>query len=149
MEQGYDDILKQKPRKSNDSILNKETVSKIVFEGIVICIFTMLSYFVGLRVNDLTASTMAFGTLCLARLFHGFNSRSTLPLHKLYVNYYSIGAFFIGALLLGIILIVPALHSLFFISPLTLQQLLMIFVFAVLPTIVIQLYKTITYKSPR
>ncbi|MFV0395380.1 MAG: cation-translocating P-type ATPase [Coprobacillaceae bacterium] len=146
MEQGSDNILHQQPRKSNDSILNKETVSKIAFEGIVICIFTMLSYFIGYRVDALTASTMAFGTLCLARLFHGFNSRSSLPLHKIYVNIYSVGAFFIGALLLIAILTVPAFHSLFSISYLSIQQLLMIFVFAALPSVIIQAYKTITSR---
>lgn len=144
MEKGSDDILRQQPRGANDSILNKDTILKVVFEGGIICIFTMLAYFMGLRSNELTASTMAFGTLCLARLFHGFNSRSSLPLYKIYVNYYSIGAFLIGALLLCIILIAPSLHSLFSISHLTLQELLMIFVFASLPSVIIQLYKVIT-----
>lgn len=146
MEKGNDDILRQQPRGANDSILNKDTILKVVFEGTIICIFTMLAYFMGLRINELTASTMAFGTLCLARLFHGFNSRSSLPLYKIYVNYYSIGAFLIGTILLCIILIAPSLHSLFSISHLTLKELLMIFVFASLPSLIIQLYKIITLK---
>lgn len=146
MEQGKDDILKQEPRKSNDSILNKDTVWKIFFEGVVICIFTMLAYFIGLRVDALTASTMAFGTLCLARLFHGFNSRSSLPLHRIYVNYYSVGAFILGAGILAAILLVPSFHSLFSISYLSLQQILMIFVFAALPSVIIQLYKIVTSR---
>ena len=66
MEQGSNEILKQKPRGMNDSLLNKETLLQISFEGVIICIFTMLSYFVGLKTDELLASSMAFGTLCLA-----------------------------------------------------------------------------------
>ena len=83
MEKGSDEILKQKPRGSGDSLLNKETILQVSFEGIIICIFTMLAYFIGLRSDELTASSMAFGTLCLARLLHGFNCRSNLPLYKI------------------------------------------------------------------
>lgn len=141
MEKGSDEILRQKPRDSKDSLLNRETIIQVCFEGIIICIFTMLAYFVGLRNDELTASSMAFGTLCLARLLHGFNCRSNLPLFKIPVNYYSVGAFLIGGSLLLWILISPNFHSLFSISELSLKELAMIFVFATIPSIIIQLYK--------
>lgn len=141
MEKGSDEILKQKPRASNDSLLNKQTILQVSFEGIIICIFTMLAYFIGLRIDELTASSMAFGTLCLARLLHGFNCRSNLPLYQIPVNYYSVGAFAIGGSLLTWILISPNFHTLFSISELNLKQLAMIFVFATIPSIIIQIYK--------
>lgn len=141
MEKGSDEILKQKPRASNDSLLNKQTILQVSFEGIIICIFTMLAYFIGLRIDELTASSMAFGTLCLARLLHGFNCRSNLPLYQIPVNYYSVGAFVIGGSLLTWILISPNFHTLFSISELNLKQLAMIFVFATIPSIIIQIYK--------
>lgn len=145
MEQGTDEILKQKPRGSKDPLLSKNTLLQIGFEGLVICIFTMLAYFIGLRQDAITASTMAFGTLCLARLFHGFNSRSNLPLYKLPINFYSIGAFIVGGGLLLVILSVPSFHNLFSVSILSLRQLVMIFVFAALPSVIIQISKTISY----
>lgn len=141
MEKGSDDILRQKPRGSKDSLLNKETILQVVFEGIVISIFTVLAYFIGLRTDQLTASSMAFGTLCLARLFHGFNCRSNLPLYQIPVNYYSLGAFGAGFLLLLWILISPNFHSFFSISELTLRQLAIIFTAAMLPSIIIQINK--------
>lgn len=149
MEQGTNEILKQKPRGSKDPLLSKNTLLQIGFEGVVICIFTMLSYFIGLRVDPLTASTMAFGTLCLARLFHGFNSRSSLPLYKIPVNFYSIGAFIVGGGLLIAILTVPAFHSLFSISILTIKQMLMIFVFAALPSVFIQAAKAFSFHRSK
>ena len=130
----------------NDSLLNKETLLQIGFEGLIICIFTMLAYFVGLKTDELLASSMAFGTLCLARLLHGFNCRSNLPLYKIPLNFYSIGAFIIGTVLLTWILISPNFHTFFSISELNLRHLAMIFVFAAIPSIVIQLYKMISSK---
>lgn len=146
MEKGNKEILKQKPRNINKSLLNKETILQVVFEGLVISIFTMLSYFMGLRNNELAASSMAFGTLCLARLLHGFNCRSDLPLIKLPVNYYSLVAFVLGGLLLVWILISPNFHTFFSISELTLRQLAMIFIFATFPSFIIQFYKIITSR---
>lgn len=146
MEQGNNSILKQKPRGMNDSLLNKETLMQIGFEGLVICIFTMLAYFIGLKSSELLASSMAFGTLCLARLLHGFNCRSNLPLYKIPLNFYSIGAFIIGSGLLTWILISPNFHTIFSISELNLRHLAMIFVFAAIPSIIVQLYKVIVFK---
>ena len=105
----------------------------------------MLAYFIGLRSDELTASSMAFGTLCLARLLHGFNCRSNLPLYKIPVNY-SVGAFVIGVSLLTWILISPNFHSLFSISELSLKQLAIIFVSAAFPSIIIQIYKMVSSR---
>ena len=102
METGKNGVLKEKPRSSSDSILNKQTVLQITFEGIIIAICTMCAYLFGLKQDPLVASTMAFATICLARLLHGFNCRSNLPLTKIgfYTNRSSIYAFLIGFSLL-------------------------------------------------
>ena len=61
------------------------------------------------------ASTMAFATLTLARLFHGFNCRSRHNIFKLGFssNWYSLGAFAAGVCLLGLVMFVPFLQKLF------------------------------------
>ena len=58
----------------------------------------MCAYLFGLKQDPLVASAMAFATICLARLLHGFNCRSNLPLTKIgfYTNRSSIYAFLIG-----------------------------------------------------
>ena len=116
MEKGSDDILKQKPRKSDDSILNKKTLVQIGTEGLIIFVFVMIAYYLGDQISPALASTMAFATLCLSRLLHGFSSRSALPLYKLSINVYSCLAFIVGAGLLMLILLVPGLHGLFTIA---------------------------------
>lgn len=60
MEKGKDDVLKQKPRKRDDSILNAKTMIKIGYEGLIIFSGVMAAYFIGLQTSDLMASTMAF-----------------------------------------------------------------------------------------
>ncbi|MEI3148053.1 MAG: cation-translocating P-type ATPase C-terminal domain-containing protein [Merdibacter sp.] len=101
--------------------------------------------------NDATAQTMAFAVLCLSRLFHGFNCRSEYSLKHIGLtsNRYSIAAFFAGAALLAIILLVPQLHTLFSVTVLNAQQLLTIVGLAVIPTIIIQTAKMIREASAR
>lgn len=36
----------------------------------------MASYYCGLKINTLAASTFAFATICLSRLLHGLSSRN-------------------------------------------------------------------------
>lgn len=143
METGKNGVLKEKPRSSSDSILNKQTVLQITFEGIIIAICTMCAYLFGLKQDPLVASTMAFATICLARLLHGFNCRSNLPLTKIgfYTNRSSIYAFLIGFSLLHAILFVPFMHSLFMIQTISITQLFVIYAFALIPTIIIQTKK--------
>ena len=143
METGKNGVLKEKPRSSSDSILNKQTVLQITFEGIIIASCTMCGYLFGLKQDPLVASTMAFATICLARLLHGFNCRSNLPLTKIgfYTNRSSIYAFLIGFSLLHVILFVPFMHSLFMIQTISITQLFVIYAFALIPTIIIQTKK--------
>lgn len=105
-------IMKQKPRPSNESILNKESGLYIIAHSIIIAACVMCAFMIGKSGCDSAAmaSTMAFATLCLARLFEGFDSRGKHSLAKLgfTTNLFTAGAFLIGALLLtGALLITP------------------------------------------
>ncbi len=146
MEKSRDDVLNEKPRNANDSILNKATMFQIGYEGIIIAICTMLAYMMGLKADPLSASTMAFATICLARLLHGFNCRSHQPITKigLFSNMSSVYAFLIGFALLHMILFVPFFHSLFMIHTIDMTQLLCIYGFALVPSLIIQLKKALT-----
>lgn len=149
MEKSRNDVLKEKPRSPKDSILNKSTMKQISFEGIVIATCTMASYLLGLKIDSLTASTMAFATICLARLLHGLNCRSSLPLSRigLFTNMSSIYALLIGILLLHFILFIPFMQKLFMIHSISITQLLYIYAFAILSTLIIQLKKIVTHSS--
>ncbi|MFQ9617415.1 MAG: cation-translocating P-type ATPase, partial [Clostridium butyricum] len=76
MEKSKKDVLKDKPRNAKESILTKDFIISITLQGLVIGLFTMIAYHIGLSKGSVgTAMTMAFATLCIARLFHGFNCR--------------------------------------------------------------------------
>ncbi len=113
MEPATKDVMREKPRDSKESILNKETAVYILVHSIMISACVMVAFMLGNKVSPLMASTMAFATLCLARLFEGFDSRGKYSLFKLKIrsNLFSLGAFFIGALLLAMVLLISPLHG--------------------------------------
>ena len=157
MEKSKEDLLRDKPRGRNSSILSKDFIYEASLEGLVIAIFTLIAFYIGLKAdfpggsgytglaNAPIASTMAFATLCLARLFHGFNCRGNKSLLSigLFSNRYSWMAFGIGLLLLNSVLFVPFLEKLFEVASLTGSQIGYIYLLAFLPTVIIQITKVI------
>lgn len=147
MEGSRKDILKEKPRNSKESILTKDYMIQIGLEGLLIAIFTLIAFYIGLESNnELVPATMAFSTLCLARLFHGFNCRGKQSIFKLglFSNKYSIYAFVTGLVLLNSVLFIPSLQKLFEIAPLNGTLVACIYVLAFMPTLFIQIYKVFT-----
>lgn len=145
MEPPEDDLLAVKPRDPKEGILTRGFCLQILVQGVLIGLFTIFAYHVGFTINHATAMTMAFSTLSLARLFHGFNCRSKHSIFELGFrrNWYSLGAFCIGVLLLGTVLVIPALHGIFEVAPMFPALYGLMFSMAVIPTILIQIYKRI------
>ena len=145
MEPGNPDILKRKPRDPKASLLDKKFVTQISIQGFLISLSVIAAFLLGLRDTPAIACTMAFSTLTFARLLHGFNCRSQHSIFKIGFknNWYSLAAFALGTVLLALILFVPALHGLFAVQPLTAQEVWLIVILAIIPTILIQLVKVI------
>lgn len=146
MEPAGRDLLSMKPRNPKEGILTKDFMLKLLLQGGLIAICTMTAFYLGLNQGGAAvASTMAFATLTLARLFHGFNCRSSHSIFKIGFsgNWYSLGAFGAGVLLLGIVVFVPFMESLFSVSPLSGMQIGVICGLALIPTVIIQLFKVI------
>ncbi len=145
MEKSKKDLLKDKPRARNSSILSKDFIYEVAAEGLVIAVFTLMAFYIGLKTDSNVASTMAFATLCLARLFHGFNCRGDRSIFSigLFSNRYSWAAFGVGLLFLNSVLFVPFLQNLFEVSDLTGSQIGYIYLLAFIPTIIIQVVKVI------
>lgn len=145
MEPPEDDLLAVKPRDPKEGILTRGFCLQILVQGFLIGLFTIFAYHIGFIINHATAMTMAFSTLSLARLFHGFNCRSKHSIFELGFrrNWYSLVAFCIGVLLLGTVLVIPALHGIFEVAPMFPALYGLMFSMAVIPTILIQIYKRI------
>lgn len=143
-EKGDKDVMKKPPRDRNESIMTKDFLINVGIEGLVIAVTTMTAFMIGYRDNNaLLASTMAFGTLCMGRLFHGFNCKSDKPVifNNLFSNKWLIGSFLTGVILMSSVLMIPVFHTALKVQTLSIAQLLIIYALAAADFLIIQLIK--------
>lgn len=143
-EKGDKDVMKKPPRDRNESIMTKDFLINVGIEGLVIAVTTMTAFMIGYRDNNaLLASTMAFGTLCMGRLFHGFNCKSDKPVifNNLFSNKWLIGSFLTGVILMSSVLMIPVFHTALKVQTLSIAQLLIIYALAAADFLIIQLLK--------
>ncbi len=142
------DIMNEKPRPKEQSILTGRVLRNIGIEGLIIAVMTLIAYHIGLMRSDTAASTMAFSTLCLSRLVHGFNckrDKSVWFTRNMWNNRSLIGAFLIGFVLLNAVLLIPPLQGVFSVDPLSTAELLTVYGLALGSFIIIQPLKMIIY----
>ncbi len=146
------EVMNEKPRPMNESILTKPFIISVFTEGLVIAIASAFCFLVGLggfngdTANAGVASTMAFASICLSRLIHGINCKSDKPVlfsKKLFNNVFVLGALVLGVILLSLVLFVPAIAGVFKAEALTSAQLLTIAGTSIGTLIVIQIIKFI------
>ena len=143
-EKGDKDVMKKPPRDRNESIMTKDFLINVGIEGLVIAVTTMTAFMIGYRDNNaLLASTMAFGTLCMGRLFHGFNCKSDKPVifNNLFSNKWLIGSFLTGVILMSSVLVIPVFHTALKVQTLSIAQLLSIYALAAADFLIIQMLK--------
>lgn len=145
LEPHSEEVMKEKPRPMNESILTKDFLKKIGLEGFVIGAVTMTGFLLGYHEGGAgCGSTMAFAVLCMARLFHGFSCKSEKPVlfkKKIWNNNYLTGAFVLGMLLITSVLTVPGLRSIFQVTVLSDKQLLGTYGLAAFSFLIIQFLK--------
>ncbi|MDO4267226.1 MAG: cation-translocating P-type ATPase [Eubacteriales bacterium] len=141
MEPQEEGLLTKPPRDPAEGILTRTFLLQILVQGGLMAVCTMLAYHTGLKTGGAgAASTMAFATLTLARLLHGFNCRSGHSMLRLglWGNLWSVMAFELGVLFLAAVLLLPGLQVVFAAADLSLRQLAAVCVLAALPLVVIQ-----------
>lgn len=161
-------LIYDKPRPKDEAILTKSTVTQILVQGVLIGTATIIAFYIGLGHFDTLGfgtyisnllnikgvhsisigMTMAFATLCLARLWHGFSSRSNSSIKKigLLSNLYTIYAFLLGSSLLFIILLYKPIGDIFGVSILSFEYIKWIIILSFLPTFLIQMYRFLLRK---
>ena len=150
MEPHNREAMNEKPRSADESILTKDFLGKVGLEGLVIGAMTMIGFLTGYHQNGaLLGSTYAFGTLCLARLFHGFNCKSDHPVlftKRCFNNKWLQGAFLLGAALITAVLMIPELHIIFKVETLNWIQLGLVYLYAFVSLPIIQFLKWVRIK---
>ena len=140
-------VMKDRPRNADESILTKSYLASIGTEGLCIGAMSVIAFLTGYSGgNAVLASTMAFGTLCMGRLVHGFNCKAKEPViftKRFFNNIYLAGAFLLGTVLITAVMVIPGLQGIFSVQSLDIAQLLTVYglAFANLP--IIQLMKKI------
>ena len=147
LEPHVETVMEEKPRPHNESILTKDFLVKIGTEGLVVGFLTSIAFLIGLsRGGADVGATMAFCTLCTARLVHGFNCKSDKPVifkKAFWNNIYLIGAFLIGLILISGVLLIPGLKNVFDVVTLSWTEYGMVCGLAVLVLPIVQLLKWI------
>ena len=143
-------VMNEKPRPMNETILTKGFLSRVGVEGAVIGLITLGAFMIGYQGGDAKlASTMAFAVLCLSRLVHGYNCKSknsVLFKKQFFNNKYMQGAFAVGVILVTLVLTVPALQGLFAVKTLSIAQLFTVYGLALLNLPIIQAMKALKKK---
>ncbi len=147
LEPHTEEVMKEKPRPRHEGILTRPFLISVGVEGLVIAIATIAAFHIGLSQGGAAVgSTMAFATLCLSRLLHGFNCKAQCPVlwtKRFWDNRYLLGAFAVGAALLGVVLLVPALEPLFSVAKLSTGLVGTIAALSAASMVVIQLLKVL------
>lgn len=120
LEPHTDSVMKRKPRPANESLMTKPFLFGVCYSGVIIAAATIAAYIIGYcTAGAPLGMTMAFATLCMSRLFHGFSAKADEPViftKRMFNNKFGIGAFAAGMLLVNAVLLIPSLHELFSVS---------------------------------
>ena len=147
LEPHSDAVMREKPRPRNEGILTKPFLISVGVEGLVIALAVIAAFHIGLANGGAElGSTMAFATLCLSRLFHGFNCKADRPViltRSFWNNKFLLGAFAAGAVLLAAVLLIPPLEPLFEVAELSAGLVATIVGLAFGSMVVIQILKAI------
>ncbi|WP_186429197.1 cation-translocating P-type ATPase [Clostridium sp. BSD9I1] len=150
LEPHNENMMRERPRDINIPILNKSFAIEVIIEGFLIALGTMIAFHTGLSAgNTGTASTMAFATLCLSRLLHGFNSRSKESIFKIgvFTNKFIWIAIILGYLMLMAVLTFDPLMGIMEITPLTGEQYGIVYALSFTPLVLVQIYKLLFVKN--
>lgn len=143
LEPSNPDVLKEHIRSQSNALLDRSLLAMIALQGGVIALVTMIAYEYGLQTSTAMAQTMAFATLCLARMFHGFTSRSEHSIIHVgfLTNRYSIFAGLFGIILLLLILTLSPLQIVFQLVALSKEALFIVFSCAFVSFLILQLLR--------
>lgn len=116
------DIMKRKPRKTNESIFSGGLGLHVIWVGVLMGLLSIGVQWYEINTNDKNWQTIVFTVLCFSQLWHVMAIRSetrSLFSQGIFSNKSLLGAVAITVLLQFIIIYVPQLNSFFHTQPLT------------------------------
>lgn len=138
------DIMNKWPRDSRKSIFSDGLWSKIIIEGIMIGMLTIMAYSIGNNLYGIEVGrTMAFASLALLELVHSINIKSEKSIFKsnIFENKYLIGAFALGIVLQCVVIFVPELAKIFKLVSLNKIQWIYTIIISIMPVVIVEVQK--------
>lgn len=139
MEEVEADIMEKKPRNPKEGIFANGLGKDVIYQGTIIALLTLVSYWFGNRQNHITGMTMAFLTLSMCEVFHSLNLRSRLnSIFRLKRhNKYLFGAMILSFVLTLIVIYTPGVNTIFELKPLALGDLglAVLLAFSIIPVV--------------
>lgn len=152
-----DDIMNRKPLKQTKGIFTKGMTFRIIYQGIMIGLITLIAFIIGLKttttsIEGLTleqskievGQTMAFIVLALSELVHVYNIRDnkkSLFKGKIFNNKVLVGATIVSATLMFIILLIPSLRNIFSIPVLPMDNIIETAILVFSPILFVEIFK--------
>lgn len=144
------DIMNRKPVNSKKGIFADGLWNKIIVEGIMIGVLTLVAFSIGNKYYGLEVGrTMAFLSIGFLELVHSFNVKNEKSIFEagLFENKYLLGSFILGVLIQAIVVVIPALANIFEVVPLNMTQWIITIAISILPIPVIELQKKMDFRN--
>ena len=150
LEKPEKDIMQRKTIDSKKGIFANGLWNKIILEGTMIGVLTLVAFSIGNKYYTLeVARTMAFLSIGFLELIHSINVKNEKSIFEtgLFENKYLVGSFVLGIFVQAIVVVVPAFAKVFEVVPLSLTQWIITIAISILPIPVIELQKKIDSKN--
>ena len=146
LERAEENIMTRKPINSKKGIFADGLWSKIIVEGIMLGMLTLIAFSIGNKYYGLEVGrTMAFVSLGVLELVHSFNIKSEKSIFEkgIFENKFLIGSFVLGIFVQTVVVIVPTFANIFNLVPLNNIQWIIVAIISILPIPIIELQKKI------
>lgn len=146
LEKEEENIMNRLPRSPKKSLFADGLWWKIIIEGSMLGMFTLLAFSIGNKLYSIEVGrTMAFLSLGILELVHSFNIKSEESIFKtgLLENKYLVGAFLLGTILQVIVVLIRPLATIFEVVPLNGIQWLYTILISFAPLAIIELQKAV------
>lgn len=137
------DSMKRKPIDSRKGIMTRDFTLRILLQGTMIGVLSLIAYRIGLQTSIDAAQTMTFGVLAISQIMHVFNVRSAshTAFKNMFSNKYLLGAVSIVLLIMIALLEIPAFHDIFHLTTLTSIQWIWVATLSIAPLPIVELVK--------
>ena len=146
LEPAEENIMNRKPVNSRKGIFSDGLWNKIIVEGIMIGMLTLVAFSIGNKYYGIEVGrTMAFISMGILELVHSFNIKSEQSIFKIGIleNKFLIGSFILGIFVQTIIVIIPPLAEVFQLVQLNQTQWIITLIIAILPIPIMEIQKKV------